>query len=251
MKALRNIFRVGGLAVLSILLSACGGGARVISGASDPSALSPSPPCGWDQMEASRGLAGINLLVSQSEAAVLAKVVSIAPARWNSKDGSKWCPPFPGGTRPILYRDATIEVKQSVFSGTTLAAQPGDTFNLRLFGDGTPTGKAAAEWNDGSIIYENQVDGIWEVDSMVLVLVGISGEFPTEVGTEVINQVVGSWQGQWVAVEEHDRAESLQPGRTVSLSALINRLAEERQLGRDGSRDSNTAQNPLGGPKGD
>ncbi len=55
-------------------------------------------------------------------------------------------------------------------------------------------------------------------------------------------QPIEGWRGSWEIVG--DTAQSLDPNRTVPVDALMQRIASERKLGRDGSRDFDN-RNPL------
>ncbi|HEV3364817.1 MAG TPA: hypothetical protein VG795_11900 [Acidimicrobiia bacterium] len=202
--------------------------------------------CAWDNQEFDGIPMGINQLANISAAAITGQITAVSEPRWNSRDGSKWCPPLDGTVRPIVYRDVTVKVSDVTFTSEKLTPRPGDELVIRTFGDGTPTGPEAVTFDKDHVLHENNVDGEYEVGKEAFLFVSVWDRFPTENGTEVINQVTGSWGGNFEIDRSKDLAKSVEPGRTVPYRALIARAQKERELGRKPERDPASRKNPLG-----
>ena len=206
---------------------------------------SPVGTCSWDDQTFERAPMGINQIANISAAGVLGKITAVAPPRWNSKDGKKWCPPLDGLVLPIVYRDVTVRVSEVAFASDRLAPKAGEEVIIRTFGDGTPTGSKAVKFENGQSLHENEADGRFETGKEVFLFVSVWDQFPTETGSETVNQVTGSWGGNFEIDRSKDVAKSVEPGRTVSLRSLVARAQKERALGRKPERDLTSKKNPL------
>lgn len=229
-----------------VVVAALASSIAVAAGASAVTGVWQSSRCAWDDAVLDYQQIGINRLVQTSHAAVTGVVTNVTPARWNSVDGREFCPSVFDLRGRHQFRDVTVRVATSVFDSATLPAKPGTEVTFRVFGDGTPTGHEVAENADGSVIYQNQVDGSYDLGSTVLVLLAQIDNFPMADGPATVNQVVGSWMGNWTVDLVNNQAVSVQQGRSVPLDKLLARIATERTIGADFTRDRKTALNPLG-----
>lgn len=219
-----------------------------VAGKAAPPPTIPVTTCPqWDLLEAERIPMGINQLANLSDAAITGEVTAISSPRWNSQDGNKWCPPAQGPT-PIQFRDVTVKVSDVAFRSDKLAARPGDALVVRAFGDGTTTGKEIYKFGPNAndpVLTKGQADGHFEVGKEVFLFVSVWDQFPSQAGLERVNQVTGSWGGNFEVDRRSDMAKSVEPGRTVPYSALIARVKAERQQGRKPERDVASRKNPL------
>jgi hypothetical protein len=201
--------------------------------------------CSFDGYVTERDRMGINQIANISEAAIVGQITAISSARWNSKDGAKWCPDDDGDVAPIVYRDVTVKVTETIYTSEGLAPRGGDEIVVRSFGDGRTTGEEAFRFNDGRVLREGEVDGHFEVGKEALLVLSLLDHFPTESGLEVVNQVTGSWGGNWEIDREQNLARSVEAERTVPFRALVERLVKEREIGRQAARDPGTTKDPL------
>jgi hypothetical protein len=191
---------------------------------------------------------GLNAIVSDSHAAVLARVESVSEARWNSEDGLQWesDPTNPEiSALPMEYRDAVVIVERTLYSSAKLAVEDSERIELRLWGSGQATRGPVGDLSPP--LQFDEISGrVAPGDLRVFILE--RAEFPMENGATPVIRISNHFQGTWRVV--NGSAESVDVRRNVSsLDLLTTALVRERTLGRDMQRDEKTRLHPLGEPR--
>jgi hypothetical protein len=165
--------------------------------------------------------------VTASHAAIVGRVLSIAPARWNTKNGK------PADARALVFRDATVAVDEVIYDSATLSVKAGQQLTVRLLGDGTDTG---AHVDAGPIQRTNAISGPVATGDTVLWVLGMA-QFPflnddmmSTARIEPIPKLVADFYGAWRIDVAADRAISALPVRTVPYRALVTKLKAVRAV---------------------
>lgn len=189
----------------------------------------------------------VNALTNGAHAAVIARVESISPPRWNTTTGEapredpEWTPP----AQPLRYRIATLAVQRVMWSSDELPIEPAEELEVHLLGDGSETG---CEVGGAPIpIRENEISGRVEERAQVLVLLArrdfrlIDMEKDIAVPT-TITRPAGNYLGIWTI--SGSRAVSFDPERSAPLDPLIERMKTERARGAR-PEDDRGRRNPI------
>lgn len=199
-------------------------------------------------------LTGLNDLVSQSDAAIIATVSAISLPRWNSSTGDAWCTTDnEPGTRHALafqYRNVTLDLKETLFASERIDTNQ-KQLTVSIPGDGQLTSEPAdraritGEGFDVST-YEFSENIIHLGETALLLL--RREQVDTKEGISELINVSSAALGKWNV--SSGRATSPVPNRDADSFALKQRIKDERAAGRkklteDEQRKS--AINPLGG----
>ena len=199
-------------------------------------------------------VAGINTLVNQSDAAVVATVTDVSPPRWNSADGAEWCKQEnePGSRHAVAFqcREATLSVKDVVFATSKIDTSVRQ-IKVVLPGDGQLTDAPGDHGVVGGVGFEMSTNEwaenvLHKGETAFLLLQRADAD--TKEGSSSIVSVSYGHLGKWhIDDSTPTRAKSQIAGRDVDVKQLTQRIKDERLQGRrdDVAADRRTSINPL------
>ena len=230
-----------GLLAVAVLASACGGE----GGQAASPKLKPNPtPMRTDD---STILFGVNAEANGAHAAVTATVTAVAPPMNTS---------FTTQSQQVVAKviqDVTITVDQVIFdSATAMTAEGKDaTWTGPALAAGASIVVAADQTGDAvdipgrSTIKQNERTGPFAVGDKVVLLLRRFYGFPGPNGTRrTAYTVLDGWQGHWI-IDRGGATAHNPDGRSVAVQAYIQRLQQERQIGRHPERDPGTKDDPT------